>query len=181
MEFPTAGNLKAVRGVGVLHTQTDVRIQFPVQTVPQMTGSNIFSFLTCQRRIIYHKVHCNRRLRNLLERNRIRVFQITQRIPDMNIRNSGNCNDGPNISFCNFHLIQTIKLIQLADLHFFLFIRFMMIHQHHFLIHRNLAVIYFTDADTSNVLIIVNGTDQYLCPCFRIPFRCRNIIQNRLK
>ena len=45
-----------------------------------------------------------------------------------------------------------------------------------FLIYFQGTIVDLTDTDTSNVFIVINGTDQYLCRCFRITFRSRNVI-----
>ena len=38
-------------------------------------------------------------------------------ITDVNIGNTGNGNDGTDACFLDFHFVQTVKLVQLADLH----------------------------------------------------------------
>ena len=43
MQLATAGHLEAVRGFGILYPETYIRIQFPVQTVTDMTGGNEFT------------------------------------------------------------------------------------------------------------------------------------------
>ena len=43
------------------------------------------------------------------------------------------------------------------------------------------AVINLADTNTSYILIVINGTDQYLCSGIRIALRSRNIIKDRIK
>ena len=54
-----------------------------------MTGSNKLTFLACQRAVVYHEVHGDRRLGDLLERNRLRLLRGAEGITDMDIRDTG--------------------------------------------------------------------------------------------
>ena len=58
-----------------------------------MTACDIFAFLPCKRRIIYHKVHGNGGLGYLLERDRNRILGGAEGISDVDIRNTGNSHD----------------------------------------------------------------------------------------
>lgn len=48
-------------------------------------------------------------------------------ITDMDVCDTGNSNDGTNSSFLYFNLIQTVKLIELADFNFLTFVQIMMV------------------------------------------------------
>ena len=56
-----------------------------------------------------------------------------------------------------------------------------MVDDDNILIDTDHAVIYFADADAADIFVVIDRTDQYLCTCIRIPFRCRNVIQDRFK
>lgn len=45
----------------------------------------------------------------------------------MDVCDTGNSNDGTNSSFLYFNLIQTVKLIELADFNFLTFVQIMMV------------------------------------------------------
>ncbi len=49
------------------------------------------------------------------------------------------------------------------------------------LIDPDCAVVYFTDTDTPDIVIIVNGADKYLCACIGITFGSGNVVQNGFK
>ena len=55
------------------------------------------------------------------------------------------------------------------------------IDKHDFLIDGNRTIVDFSDTDSSNIFIVVDRADQYLCICIRVAFRCRNVIDDRLK
>ena len=57
----------------------------------------------------------------------------------------------------------------------------MMVYNNYILVDRNRSVIDFSNTDTANVFIVIDGTDQHLCPCIRISFRSRDVIQDGLK
>ena len=64
--------------------------------------------------------------------------------------------------FTDLNFVQTVKLIELADLYSALLVRLMMVDKDAVLIDLDGTVVYFTDTDTSNVFVIVDGTDQNL-------------------
>ena len=57
----------------------------------------------------------------------------------------------------------------------------MVVYENHFLIYGNCTVVNFTNTDTTNVFIVVDGTDQHLCACVLVTFRCRNVINDGIK
>ena len=105
MKFAAAGNLKALGRVCVFHPETYVRIQFPVETVAEMTGSDIFSFLSGKRTVVYHKVHGNCGLGDFLERNSLRIVAAAEGVSDMDVRNTGNRHDGTYGSFLYLYFV----------------------------------------------------------------------------
>ena len=121
-------------------------------------------------------MHSNGRLGNLLERNGFYMLRPAQGISDVQVCDTGNGYDGTNGSRFYFYFIQTVKLIQLADLDTFLFVRLVMIYQNAFLVYLDDTVVYFTNADTSNILIVINGADQYLGSSGLISGRSRDVV-----
>ena len=47
MKLSTAGYFETIHVISFFYTQADIGIQFPKKTVTQVTGGNIFSFLSC--------------------------------------------------------------------------------------------------------------------------------------
>ena len=99
----------------------------------------------------------------------------------MNLHNTGNCNNRSDGCFFYLNLVQTVKLIKLADLNLLFLVRVMMVQKGKLLVHRNSTAINFTNTDTSNILIVINCTDQYLSISIRVSFRSRDVFQNCLK
>ena len=58
-----------------------------------MSGGNKLSFRSCQWRIIYHEIHGNGRLGNLLEGQWLRILLRTNGITHMQVFNTGYRND----------------------------------------------------------------------------------------
>ncbi len=86
----------------------------------------------------------------------------------MDICDTGNSNDGTDSCLFYFNFVQTVKLIKLADLNFFTFVQIMMVQKSKLLVNSNCTVFNFTDTDTSNIFVVVDGADQNLCVCIRI-------------
>ena len=105
MQLATAGNLEAVRRLSLLYTQADIGVQLTEQTLSQSDGRSQFTFLTCQRAVVYHEVHGNGRLGNLLERNGFRIFRGAEGITDVEIRNTGYSHDDTDGCFLNLYTL----------------------------------------------------------------------------
>ena len=54
----------------------------------------------------------------------------------------------------------------------------MVVHNQGFLIHLDLTVLHLSDSDSSYELVVVNGGNQKLGFCIRIPLRCGNKVYN---
>lgn len=52
-----SGNLKAVCGISLLNLHADISFNFFKQSVTKIARSDKFSFSSCKRTVIYHKVH----------------------------------------------------------------------------------------------------------------------------
>ena len=76
-----------------------------------MTACHIFSFLSGQRRVIDDKLHGDRGLGDLLERNGLGILGRAQRITDMDVGDAGDRNDGTEACFLNLHFVQSVKFI----------------------------------------------------------------------
>ena len=62
------------------------------------------------------------------------VSDRTDRISDVQIRDTGNRYDGTDGCGLNLHLIQTVKLIELADFNFVFFVRIVVVYDNHVLV-----------------------------------------------
>ena len=83
--------------------------------------------LSGERTVVYDEMHGNRRLGDLLERNRFHMIRRAECVTDVQISDTGDRYDGADRCFVYFYFIQTVKLIQFADLYFFLFVRIVMV------------------------------------------------------
>ena len=82
-----------------------VSFQFFFQSFFDVSGCYELTNLARKWRLIYHEVHGNGRLRDLLERDRHRILQITDGVTNMDICDTRNCNDRTNRGFCYIHFI----------------------------------------------------------------------------
>ncbi len=181
MQFAAAGDLESLGSLRFLHPQGYVRIEFPEQPVAQVTAGDIFAFLSRQGRIIDDKVHGDGGFRNLLERNGLRFIGGAEGIADVNVGDTGDCHDGADAGFLDFYFIQTVILVEFADLDFLLFVRFVMVDNDHFLIDFDGTVVYLTHTDTAHILVVVDGADQHLGACIGVTLGCRDMLDDGVK
>ena len=99
-----------------------------------MTGGNEFTLLSGERAVIYDEIHGQCRLGNFLERNGNRILRCADGITDMDICNTGNSYDGTDLCLCDIHLVQTVKLVKLADADAFLLVRLVVVYNNRLLI-----------------------------------------------
>lgn len=133
-----------------------------------MAARDKFALSSGKRRIIDHKVHGNGGFGNFLERNRFRPLRCAQRISYMDIRDTGDGNDGADTCFADFYFIQTVKFIELADFYAFNGIGIVMVDDNNILIDAYFTIVYLADADASDIFIIVDGADKQLQTCVRV-------------
>ena len=181
VKFASSGYLEAVCIVGLLHTQADVCVQLPEQSFAEMTGSYIFSFLSGKRTVIDNELHGDRRLGDLLKRDRLRIFRGTEGVSDGDVRDTGDRDDGSDGRLFYLYSVKPVELIEFTDLDLFLLVRIMVIDKDHFLIYRNGPVVHFSDPDTSYILVVIDGADENLSRSFRIAFRSRDVFQDCFK
>ena len=70
-----------------------------------------FALLARQGAVVYHEVHGDGGLGNLLEGDRLRVVGGTERIADMDIRDAGYGHDGADACLLHFYFIQTVIFV----------------------------------------------------------------------
>ena len=56
-----------------------------------------------------------------------------------------------------------------------------MVHQCTILVYTDHTVVYFTNTDTAYILVIVDGTDQYLGTCIWISLWSRDVVNDGLE
>ena len=146
-----------------------------------MTAGDEFSFFAGKGRVVYHEVHCNGRLGNFLERDCVGRIGRAERVSDVQVCNTGNCNDGADTRLADFYFIQTVKLVKLADLYALGGVGIVMVDDDNLLIDGNLAIIHFADADSADVFVVINGTDQQLQTSIRVALVSRDVVQDRVE
>ena len=147
-----------------------------------MTAGHIFSFSTGKRAVIYHEVHGDCRLRNLLEWNSNRIaISSTDRITDMQISDTRNGNDRTNLCLFHIDLLQSLELIELRDTYILSLVRIMMVDNDCILVQLDAAVGYFSNTDTTDIIIVINGRNKNLCVGIRITCRSRNVFEDGIE
>ena len=123
-----------------------------------MAGSNVFSFLTGQRAVIYDEVHGDGRLGNL-RTGSLRIFRITDRITNMDISDTEIATMDPIFASLTSTLFSPSNSYSLLMRTFFCFSGSYVFSIMASWFTPQAAVVDFADTDTSNVLIVVDGTD----------------------
>ena len=94
---------------------------------------------------------------------------------------SGEHSNRTDVRLGGIHLVETVELVELADLNLFLLVGIVMVDDHNLLIYSDGAVINLSHADASHIFIVVDGADQNLSPGLRVSLGSRNIVEDGLK
>ena len=99
----------------------------------------------------------------------------------MDVRYAGDRNDRSDAGLLYLHLVQAVKLIELADLYLYLFIRLMVVADDDLLIYLYLPVVHLADADTAHIFVVVDGADKDLRACVGVALGGGDIAYNGFK
>ncbi len=99
----------------------------------------------------------------------------------MQVRDPGYGHNGSDARFLNFHLVQAVKLVQLADLYLSHDPRIVVVHQGALLVHPDPAVVHLADADAPHIFVVINRADQHLGPLLRVALRRGDMFDDGLK
>ena len=177
MELSPSGHAEGIGIFRIGDAQGDVGIEFPEKPVPDLPGCAVFAFQTGQRTVIDYEIHRNRGLGDLLERNRIHGVRRADRVPDLQIPDTGNGDDGSHLGTAHIRLLQAVKFIELCDPRLLGHVRIVEIDAHDLLPDGYGAVVYFSDPDTAHIFIVINRGYQDLRTLVRISLRSRYIIK----
>ena len=180
MKLTTAGNLEGISRIRILYTERYIGLLLTHQTVTDMTGSHELTLLTGERGVIDDEIHRDRRLRNLLERNR-GCLAGDDRITYVEILDTGNRNDLTAAGLIDINSCETVKGVELRDTYTGTLVRIVVVHDVGLLIQLQGTVIDLTDTDTSDELVVINSRHQHLRIRIRIALRCRDIIEDGLE
>ena len=156
MKLTTAGNLEGISRIRILYTERYIGLQLTHQTVTDMTGSHELTLLTGERGVIDDEIHRDRRLRNLLERNR-GCLAGDDRITYVEILDTGNRNDLTAAGLIDINSCETVKGVELRDTYTGTLVRIVVVHDVGLLIQLQGTVIDLTDTDTADELVVINS------------------------
>ena len=118
MQFSSSRNLQGIGGIGILHAQRDVGLQFPIQPLPNMTGGDVGALLACKGRGGNGEKHGKNGILDLHKIKPIGMIGIANGIPDLDIGNAGQTNDIARLRKGGGGLFQLIKGVNPNDLAF---------------------------------------------------------------
>ena len=181
MHLAAACYAEGIRVVGLVYAQRYVLEQLAVQTLTQLTGGDKLALAAGKRRIVDGEIHFYRRLGNLNERQRLRVFHITQRIADGDVFNTGYTNNVAGRDFIYRCVTQAVNGIHGYSLCLVRLVVMIIVANHQFLTNAHRAALHATDGNAANIIAVVNRGYQHLQRAVGVHVRCRNVLQNGLE
>ena len=126
-------------------------------------------------------MHGDRRLGYLLERDRIFLTYLADRVADLKVTDTGDSYNRTDFRLLHIYFAQTVEFIKLCNSGLLMNGRIVIINAYNFLSDSNGTVVDFTDSDSSYIFIIIYSRNQDLSTLLRIAFRSRNIVDDRLE
>ena len=115
------------------------------------------------------------------KRNGYHIFRRADGVTDVKLADTGDGNDGTDACFLYFTLFRPSNSYSLVDLGLDDLVGVVVVTDDHILIHTDGTVVYLTDTDTSDIFIIIDGTDQYLGSCLGVTFGSGNVVDDGLE
>ena len=115
VQFAPAHHFKNAVFRGFADAQSDVAAQFALQTVPDLTASDVLAFTARQRAVVDAEVHGQRRLVDLQHRQRHGGDGVGNGHTDADVANAIDQHDFTRTGFLGLHPIQALKCQYLVD------------------------------------------------------------------
>ncbi len=181
MQLASAGDPEGIRAVRVLDAQRNVRVELAEQSLSDLSRGAVGALLARKRAVVDHEIHRDRRLRDLLERDRPLVAWHADRVADLQVADARDGDDRADLRLRDVHFLKAVELVELGDPGLLVDRRVVIVHPDDLLADRDRAVVDLADADTPDILVVVNRGNENLRPPLRIALRCRNVIDDGLK
>ncbi|OPY14708.1 MAG: hypothetical protein A4E69_00989 [Syntrophus sp. PtaB.Bin138] len=109
VQYAPSIDLEGFRSRGSLHAQGNVALDLSVQPVPQMAARDIPPFLPEKGRIVVGKRHAHRRFIHGDDGQRLRIIDVRDRIPDIDVFRT---EDGADVSAGDFSGFITLQPLE---------------------------------------------------------------------
>ena len=109
VQLATTSDFKNAVFFGFAHAQSHIRLQFFLQTIPDLATGYILAFAAREWRGVDAEVHRQRRLINFEHRQRCWVRWVSQRHADADVLNAVDQNDVAWARFSRLHAIQALE------------------------------------------------------------------------
>ena len=172
-----------VEGVGAHlgHVQRHVLQKFPLQTVAQVAGGDVFALAAGERGIVDGEGHLDRRVGDLDERQRLDGLEIAERAADGDVGNAGEGDDLARRGLLDGAAAEAGELIQRDDLFLLLDGRIVVVADDDLLVLVDRTALDAADAHPADELVVVDGGDEHLQRAVFVARGRIDIVDDRLK
>ena len=172
-----------VEGVGALLGDMEGHVlqQLLLQPVPQVPGGDELALLTGKGRIVDRKSHFNGGIGNFHEGQGLHALGGAQGTADGDVRHAAQGHDFAGAGLLNGGLGQAVKGIQGHNFALLLDFGIVIVADGDLLVDLDGAPLHTAHRNPAHILVIIDGGNQQLQRCIRIPLRGGNIVDNGLK
>ena len=130
MQLAAARDAECIRAVCIMDAERDICVQLAHQSLADLAGRAVLALAARKRAVVDDEVHRDRRLRDLLERDRLIVARCADRVADLQISDTGDSDNRADIRLLDINLVEAVELIELRDLCLLMDIRVVIVHAH---------------------------------------------------
>ena len=160
MELSSSGNAEGIGRPGSFHLETDVGLQFPLQTLLDVAAGDVLAGTSLERRSVDHEVHGQGRLFDIDLRKWIIDPFRSDRIADLDILDPADHDDVSALCLTYSRALETLVVVQVRDLAVFLFI-IVVADGNHFVLPDD-AGVDSSHADPADVVVVGQCADLHL-------------------
>ncbi len=179
MQLAATGNDERVGGIGLLHAQADIVLQFFGEPLAQLARRAPRSLFAGKRAGVDAERHPHRRRFHADGRQRARIVRVGNRLADEHFGQAGHGDDLARLSLVHFDAVQSLVDEQLRDLAG----KDLSVHRDASdrLLARQLAREQSPDGDAAFVIVIGQRGDEQLRRAIRLDLGRGDIVQNRVE
>ena len=180
MHLAAARDVERIRAL-LRHMQGDILEELALQAVAQIAGRDVLALLARERRIVDGERHLDGRVGDLHEGQRLHLLRRTDRAADGDVRHAGERDDLACPCLLNGIFAEAVELIERDDLALSGVAGIVIVADGDLLIDADGTALDAADADTADIVVIVDRGDEHLHGRRGVALRRGNIVDDGIE
>ena len=181
VHLTSSGNTEGICAVCFSYTERNVTEELTEESLTELTGSHELALLAGKRAVVNGESHLNGRLTYLYEGQRVRGFCSADSITDSDALDTGYPDNIAHFSLLNGNTVQALYLKEGDYLGIVVLFGACVVTDSYLLIYLDIASYDTADADTADVLIVVDRGNEHLERLFLLTLRRLDVVDDSIE